>query len=164
MWWILVTKIRWQFYKMYVSLGCLVIRKHVTDKWHKASNDQILDASQTRLRILRRNSPANRFWVLPQAVWIQLTVTENDEELQLERYQFFVRHRLSFYRTFVPQLQLWHIHWLVFVKSVGDYIHKWSRQYTSYLREKPLQPSKHISVWMTSTRMKCEFLYINTVD
>jgi hypothetical protein len=31
-----------------------------------------------------------------------------------------VRYRVSFSMALVPQLQLWHLHWLVTVQSMGD--------------------------------------------
>jgi hypothetical protein len=40
--------------------------------------------------------------------------------LSVEIIQIFVRYRMSFSTALVPQLQLWHFHWLVSVQSVGD--------------------------------------------
>lgn len=51
----------------------------------------------------------------------------------------------------ISQLQVWYLHWLVSVQSVGD-LH--SCVNTSCLTETLLRSSKHISVWMKSTQDK----------
>jgi hypothetical protein len=53
--------------------------------------------------------------------------------------------------TFVAQLQLWHLHWLVLAHSMADIFSRMVQVINFCLREKQLQLSKHISVWMTST-------------
>jgi hypothetical protein len=37
----------------------------------------------------------------------------------LEALLILMRYRVNFFTGVVPQLQFWHIHWLVFIESVG---------------------------------------------
>jgi hypothetical protein len=64
-----------------------------------------------------------------------------------------VRYHVSFSTDVIPQLQLWHLHWLMSIQSVGDLHSQVLRCYTSCLTETLLQSLKHINVCMMSTRI-----------
>ena len=68
-------------------------------------------------------------------------------------FPIFERYRTSFSKTFLPQLQLWHFHWLVSVGLWASWIYKFLRFYHSCVTQTLLQSSKHISFWMISTRL-----------
>jgi len=62
----------------------------------------------------------------------------------------------------VPQLQLWHLHWQVYVQSVGV-LHNCRSHYNSCVTAMPVQSSKHITIFMTSAGITLgELLYIIT--
>jgi hypothetical protein len=48
-------------------------------------------------------------------MWIQLTFKKYSGIVQI-----LVRYRLTLSRAIFSQLQLWHLHWLVLVQTVGD--------------------------------------------
>jgi hypothetical protein len=59
----------------------------------------------------------------------------------------FVRYRMTFLMGLVTQLQLWHSHWLVPVRSVSD-LHlqvPYALQFTSHRDAAAIS----ISIWMT---------------
>jgi hypothetical protein len=66
---------------------------------------------------------------------------------------FVMGYRASFFTALVPQLQLWDLHWLMFVKPVGDLLSR-------VLSVLHLKSSKDSCVWMTSTRIRSASLLL----
>jgi len=69
---------------------------------------------------------------------------------------------LSVSPALVPQLQLWHLHWLRPVHSERDLHVYMPRCYTSCLKEKLLLSSQQIRSFIPGDRMCCHFPCIST--
>ena len=103
------------------------------------------------------------------AIKFCVRLNENATETYEKLKQGYGEHAVSkaqvfsLYTALVPQLQLWHLLWLVNVFLWATCIRMFRRCCTACLMETLLQSTEHFVVWVMSNKiMYCKFTFLRT--